>query len=136
MPDIQGIYYRHPTTNEQGLWIMVKNDRIVGRSDTEMQAYIVQHNITMANVGELVADVEAWVNDGLTEKVNQNVFFAGWTKAEEDEWRAAPPQYYSVQGGQVYVQRSVFSLEVLSVDPLRYVPTVRQGASGSVIVPG
>jgi hypothetical protein len=137
MPDVQGVYYIHPTTGEAGLWVMIKNDRIVGRSDADMQAFIVSHNITTVEQAQpFIDDIEAYINEGLTDKIQQNTFFAGWTQADEQAWRAAPPEFYSVHGGQIWVQRSVFSLEVLSVNPLRYVSTVRQGASGSVIVPG
>jgi len=138
MVAVEGIYYQHPDTGEAGLWVQVNRNRIVGRSDAEMSAWLAAQGITTVEAAQpFVAEVEAFVNDGLADKVNANQFFGpDWTKAEKDAWMANPPEFYSVVGNTIIIQRTVFSLVVLSVLPLRYQPTVSNGASGTVIVPG
>lgn len=36
MPAIRGTYYNHPLTGEAGIWVVLLNGNIIGRTDVQM----------------------------------------------------------------------------------------------------
>ena len=126
MPAIRGIYYNHPQTGEPGLWIWTAwgDNRIVGRSQTQLEAL----RPTTGSPASRLATMRQRFKDAFQLELEQRTPLSNWTMEEQ----AMPVEEDCYVDGTDYVaQMCLVDFEVISLNPLRYQVTVKDGASSS-----
>lgn len=124
MPAIRGVYYTHPQTGEPGLWVMLLNGNVLGRTTTQLAAMVGTGN-TATRMARFKVAAEAYLNVGLEERTPLATLDPGLPA----KLGAAPQPYVRIDGSDLVAQSSVATIEVISLSPLRYQITVSEGAS-------
>jgi len=124
MPAIRGISYAHPQTGEPGLWVMLLNGNVLGRTTAQIAAMVGTGNAA-ARMARLKAAAEAYLNAGMEERLP----LAELNPDLAAKLGAAPQPFVRIDGSDLVTQPSVATIEVLSLSPLRYQITISEGAS-------
>ena len=129
MPAIRGIYYTHPVTDEPGLWVMLLNKTVIGRSDAQIAALRPG-----GNPGTKVARFRTALIGVLQPFLERRTPLSNWSAEDQAYLIANPEPFCRVDGGDYVAQESVVDIEVLSLDPVRIQVTVSEGASRAQFV--
>ena len=133
MPAIRGVYYTNPNTAEAGLWVMLPNGNVMGRTDAQIAAFAGQGGNTATKIARLQAALQAYLQQQLESRRPSSE----WS-AEDWAWIVAHPEpFCRIENGNEYVcQDSVVSIEVFSLSPVRYQITISEGASRAQVAYG
>jgi len=124
MPAIRGVYYAHPQTGESGLWVVLLNGNVLGRTTAQIAAMVGTGNAA-TRMARLKAAAEAYLNAGLEERTP----LATLDPDLPAKLATNPDPYLRIDGTDLVAQPSVATIEVLSLSPLRYQITISEGAS-------
>jgi len=131
MPNLRGIYQINPLTSESGLWVMLANGNVLGRTDAQIAAMVGTGNVA-TRTARFIAAATAWFQAQFEESTPLSSFDA----ARQTELIATPPPFCRIVGSDLVAQASVVSFTVISLSPLRYEITVSNGAAGVETVYG
>jgi hypothetical protein len=110
MPAIRGIYYNHPQTSEEGIWVWTSWGDIVGFSQTQLDSVKLTGNQAMQELA-----FKQYVEAGLNSTCQRIKALIGYTTEELDAKAAAPPPHCTVDTNTAEMIINPF---VITVTPL------------------
>ena len=127
MPAIRGTYYNHPQTGEVGIWVWTAfgSNSIIGLTQTQLLALRPSGTVStrLARFGEAIRA-----------KLQPMLEVRMLTTSVNPEQVTSPDPFCRVEGSEFVAQVCVVEIIPISLDPVNFQITIKDGVSRSEYV--